>query len=112
MSIRIIKLLPLAAALTLSSVASASSIGELPSVVVRYGDLNLSTKGGVASLHSRLRHAAKQVCEPLDSRVLDLREQYADCVSDAVRRSVAKVNNSNLTRFHRYGKHVDESEAG
>jgi UrcA family protein len=103
MSKRLIKLLPLAAALALSGYASATTPKELPSVVVKYGDLDLDTKAGVKSLHSRLRFAAEQVCSPLDSRVLGLRDQYDRCVTDAVTQSVAAVGNPDLIMFHRYG---------
>ena len=104
MSNRFIKLLPLAAALAFSGYAGASTTDiELPSVVVKYGDLDLSTKSGVTSLHSRLRSAARQVCSELDSRVLGLREEYERCVKDAITQSVAKVGNRNLSQFHRYG---------
>ena len=73
---------------------AASTPKDLPSVVVKYGDLNLNTKTGVATpACAHLRNAAKQVCSPLDSRVLGLREQYEQCVSDAVTQSVAAVGN-------------------
>jgi len=104
MTSRLIKLLPVAAALALGGVAQASTVRELPSVVVRYGDLDLDTSDGVATLHTRLSRAARQVCSPLDSRVLGLRDQYALCVSGAVTQSVARVNNPRLTSFHRYGR--------
>jgi len=112
MSKYLVKLLPLAAALALSGVSQAATkidrqTGVL-SVVVKYGDLDLATKDGVTKLHARLRGAAKQVCSPLDSRVLGLREQYDACVTDAVKRAVADVGNPNLARFHRYGRHVSE----
>ena len=103
---RLIKLLPLAAALALSGLATAGTPKDLPSVIVKYGDLNLDTKAGVANLHSRLRNAAAQVCSPLNSRVLGLREQYAICLSDAVKESVAAVGNPNLSIYHRYGGRV------
>lgn len=103
MSKRLIKLLPVAVALAFSGVASASISKEIPSVVVKYGDLSLNTKAGVATLHARLKTAAKYVCSALDSRVLGLRDQYERCVSDAVKQSVAAVGNPELTRFHRYG---------
>ncbi len=45
MSKRLIKLLPLAAALALSGYASATTPKDLPSVVVKYGDLDLDTEG-------------------------------------------------------------------
>jgi len=108
MSIRLTQLLPLAAALAFCSVAAqASTPKDLPTVVVKYGDLSLDTKTGVASLHARLRNAAEQVCSPLNSRVLGLREQFEQCVSDAVASSVDAVGNANLSRFHRYGKHAE-----
>jgi UrcA family protein len=104
MTIRFIKLLPVAAALAFSAVASASTVRELPSVVVKYGDLNLDSADGIAALHTRLSKAARQVCSQLDSRVLGLREQYDICVSDAVSQSVARVDNPRLTSFHRFGR--------
>jgi UrcA family protein len=106
MSMRLIKLLPVAAALAMSGLATASTPKDLPSVVVRYGDLNLDTKAGIANLHSRLRYAAEQVCSPFNSRVLGLREQYEICVSDAIKQSVAAVGNPNLSIYHRYGGRV------
>jgi len=112
MSLRSIRLLPLAAALTLGAlalngVAQASTPKEFASVVVKYDDLTLNTRAGVASLHSRLRAAAQQVCSPLDSRVLGLREEYERCVTTAVSQSVDSVGNSNLKRYHLYGKRAE-----
>jgi UrcA family protein len=109
MSMRLDKLLPLAAALalgglTLSGLAQASVPKDLPSVVVKYDDLSLNTRAGVANLHSRIRNAAAQVCSPLNSRVLGLREEFERCVTDAVSQSVSAVGNANLRQFHLYGK--------
>src|SRR4051794_16874740 len=103
MSKRLTQLLPVAAALAVCGLAQASTPKDLPSVVVKYSVLSLNTQTGVPRLHPRLRHAAQQVCNPLNSRVLGLREQYEHCVSDAVADSVAAVGNENLSRFHRYG---------
>jgi UrcA family protein len=99
------KLLPpaAAAALAFSGFAGASTVRELPSMVVKFGDLNLENPVGVAKLHARLHAAARLVCSPLDSRVLGLREQFDHCVADAVTASVAKIDNANLTAFHRHG---------
>src|ERR1044072_421758 len=102
---RLIKLLPVAAALALcSGVASAGTVRELPSVVVKYGDLNLESADAGAALHSRVSKAARQVCSELDSRVLGLREQYERCIAGAVTQSVARGDNPRLTSFHRYGR--------
>ena len=104
MSKHLIKLLPLAAALSLSSLANATDVIDPPSVVVKYDDLNLNTATGVHRLHARLRSAARHVCSPLDGSVVVRQDRYDACVTDAVERSVAKVGNPNLTQFHRYGR--------
>ena len=104
MSKNLVKLLPLVAALAVSSLANASTSAEVPSIVVKYGDLNLKSSAGVKTLHARLRTAAKQVCSPLDGRVLGERGQFEGCVTGAVSRAVADVGNPNLTRLHLYGR--------
>jgi UrcA family protein len=101
------KLLTLAAAalagLAGNASAAARIVADSPSVVVHYGDLDLNTKAGVTKLHARLRNAARDVCAPLNSRVLGLREQYESCVTKAVTQSVAAVGHSSLSRYHRHG---------
>ena len=94
-----IKFLIPVAALALSGIAAAGS-RDTNSVVVRFGDLNLNSQAGVASLHKRIRNAAESVCSELDTRVLGLRDAYDECVAEAVRAGVAEVANSNLTNFH------------
>lgn len=91
-------LLPLAA-LALAGVASAAA-RDAGSVVVRFGDLNLNSQTGIASLHKRIRNAAESVCGSLETRVLGLRDAYAECVNDAVSNGVAAVANPNLSNFH------------
>jgi UrcA family protein len=94
------KLLLPALALAVAGVAGAASRGEAPSTLVRYDDLNLNSKAGVAKLHSRIRGAAEIVCVSLDSRALGLREYYDRCITDAVAHAVAAVDNDNLTDYH------------
>jgi UrcA family protein len=91
-------LLPLVA-LAVSGVAAAG-VPNPEGVVVHFGDLNLNSQAGVVSLHTRIRNAAESVCSPLDMRVLGLRDQYDDCVKEAVDNGVAAVANPNLTNFH------------
>jgi len=94
-----IKFLLPVAALALSGIAAAGS-SDVNSVVVRYGDLNLNSQAGVKSLHKRIRNAAESVCSELHTRVLGLRDDYDQCVNEAVRDGVAQVANTNLTNFH------------
>ena len=91
-------LLPLAA-LALSGLATAGA-RDTNTVVVKYGDLNLDSQVGIASLHKRIRNAAESVCSPLETRILGLRQAYESCVDDAVSSGVAAVGNANLTAFH------------
>jgi UrcA family protein len=91
-------LLPIAA-LALSSLATAGS-RDVNAVTVKYGDLNLNSQAGIASLHKRIRNAAESVCNQLETRILGLRGAYDACVSEAVASGVASVGNANLTYFH------------
>lgn len=88
-----IKILLAISALTISGLASAGA-QNTHSVVVRYGDLNLSTQAGVASLHKRIRNAAQSVCSELETRILGLRQAYDVCVNDALANGIAAVAKS------------------
>lgn len=105
MSSAFIKLLPVAAALAIGGLAQATTVTrDVPRVTVKYGDLNLDSVEGITRLHARLHGASREVCSALDSRVLGLRDEYERCVSDALRRGVADVDNDRLTTFHRWGR--------
>src|SRR6188768_1001500 len=91
-------LLPLVA-LAVSGVATAA-VPKPEGVVVHFGDLNLNSEAGVASLHKRIRNAAESVCSPLDYRILGLRDAYDACVMEATNNGVAAVANPNLSNFH------------
>jgi UrcA family protein len=91
-------LLPLAA-LTLSGIAAAGS-PQVESRVVQFGELNLNTRAGVATLHKRIRNAAESVCGSLNLPVLGLRDAFDQCVAEAVAHAVASVGNPNLSEFH------------
>ncbi|HUR79166.1 MAG TPA: UrcA family protein [Thermoanaerobaculia bacterium] len=95
--------LTLAGLATPASAAARGNAADVPSIIVQYDAATLGTRAGVKNLRSRLFMAAQSVCKQLDSRVLGLREDYDQCVRDAVRRSVADVGNANLTNYIRYG---------
>jgi UrcA family protein len=97
--VKSIKFLAPLAALTLSAVAAASS-PQVESRVVRFGDLDLDSRAGVAVLHKRIRNAAESVCGNLNSRLPMLRDAYEQCVAEAIAQSVASVANPNLSDFH------------
>ncbi len=90
----------LAAGLALGGAASANTArapaGAAPGVLVRYGGLDLDSRAGVASLHARLQRAARAACSPLDRRVLALRGQHRQCVSQALAQGVRDVGLSGI----------------
>jgi UrcA family protein len=79
-----------AASLTATAMASppASVKVEVPRVV---------DKAQAARLYHRIRSAAQEVCEPLDSRELARWRAYNRCVDEAVINAVAQVNARELT---------------
>lgn len=84
----------------LSAVAfTVGTIGEIPARVVSFSDLDLSRDVGVATLYSRIKSAAREVCDPLDVWTLRLLRQKFDCREDAIGRAVADVNSPALTAY-------------
>lgn len=82
--------------------ASASSApDELPSVKVKYGDLNLSTIEGATALYGRIKRAARTVCG-LDNLQPEERiyGNWKPCYDQAVASAVTKVNSPMLTAVH------------
>ena len=81
--------------------ASAGAISEdAPSVKVRYGDLNLTSQEGIASLYRRIRYAAGVVCSALDGRDPMRETLWHDCYNHAVANAVLAVHNETLSAYH------------
>jgi UrcA family protein len=82
------------------SAADTARARNAPSSRVSYGDLDLSTRKGVAVLYARIRLAANQVCQPATLSTL-LRPTYVvDCRKATVQRAVADVNVPTLTSYY------------
>jgi UrcA family protein len=75
------------------------STGELPRQVVRFADLNLSSEQGAAALYSRIKAAARNVCD-LTTHTLDIEQRiYAQaCFRRAIAQAVGAVDSPELTR--------------
>lgn len=78
--------------MALSGVAAADEVSSSlqPSTVVSYGDLDLSTQAGLATLHKRLSIAAKKVC-PTESRDVNEFARARACQADAFNRAAQTV---------------------
>ncbi len=69
---------------------------EVPTVVVAYGDLDLSTTDGASALYQRIAVAAHKVC-PFEDSVHPLQVAMNNsCRSAAIARAVSTVNNAKL----------------
>lgn len=89
------------AALALSCAAAtiAAEPSDVPQVVVKFGDLNLSNPLGAAVLYNRIAAAAQQVCRGFGdtgSRDLGSRARLHACVHTAIGDAVGKVGQAEL----------------
>jgi UrcA family protein len=75
---------------------AADSMGVLQEKVA-YGDLNVSSARGAATLYSRIRMAATDVCRPLSGDGLDTKNLWHKCVDNAIAGAVKAVGEPALT---------------
>jgi UrcA family protein len=92
------------AVLSLTGFVSAHADSDsVPTMTVKYGDLDLTRVEGAAALYQRLEHAARTVCAPLNPvgmlAGLDAERSYEACLNKAVSESVSKVNKPLLTNY-------------
>ena len=82
------------AALTFS-IATASFASDSTDALqgkVKYGDLNVSSTSGAATLYNRIRAAAENVCHPFNNRDFASQKLLAACVHKAMSDAVNEVN--------------------
>jgi len=84
-----------AASASTSFAQASAKEGEIPSVTVEYGDLNLATEAGSRALYERLVVAAREVCPQEGGTLLALRQnlEAQRCIDGAVERAVKEVHN-------------------
>ncbi|HXA35741.1 MAG TPA: UrcA family protein [Steroidobacteraceae bacterium] len=76
--------------------------GDAPSKIVRFSDLNMENPAGAKVLYSRIRAAAREVCELSTGTDPILRTATHACVESAIDAAVKKVNAPTLTAL-RFG---------
>ena len=81
------------------------------SVVVAYGDLDLSAQSGAQKLYVRLRGAARAVCSPRETRIPSLRREWTQCVDIALDNAVAATGIERIVAMHRDATGRDVSVA-
>jgi len=85
-------------ALSIAS-AGAAQQPDPNSTSVHFGDLNIHTPEGIATLFRRIRRAAQAVCGPYEIRDLMQASGARICFDDAVANAVKSVNMPSLTAY-------------
>jgi UrcA family protein len=90
--------------------ANAGTVNDVPTVTVKYADLNLDTQVGAVTLYKRIRFAAKQVCGDADTRRIDLYAQTKACMDRAIVSSVRAVGSPKLASEYNAHMSVDQKQ--
>jgi UrcA family protein len=93
-SARVILAATIFAALTCSiaTVSFASDRLDVLQVKVQYGDLDVSSASGAATLYNRIRGAADTVCHPLKDPSIYPRRLFYICMKKAISNAVNDAN--------------------
>jgi UrcA family protein len=85
--------------------AQAADSQPLPTRVVRFDDLNLSTTAGINKLYKRLQEASRAVCRAYLIPELALRAKRQACYDQAMSVAIARINMPTLTALYQRPKH-------
>ena len=81
---------------SLGAAQAATPTEEVPTVVVAYGDLDLSNDDGVRTLYSRIAAAAGHVCPFQDAMDPEHVAYFKSCRNAAITRAVSEVKSPQL----------------
>lgn len=99
----------LAAALSANLASAANADEGVRTTVVSYSDLDLSQSRDVQRFYSRLRHAARTVCDNSPGSDLSLLLKYEACVARAVSDAASQVNSEQRVALRRAdSQHLSE----
>ncbi len=87
-------------AVTVQAATPSADNADVPSVIVRYSELDASSSDGARHLYARLKAAARTVCTPLEGRSLAQKESYDRCYNTALEAAVTKVDHETLSALH------------
>jgi UrcA family protein len=83
------------------SVPASADASDIPSVTVKFADLDISRPAGATKLYGRIQGAANVVCSAYDHSGFTTQANFKACVSDAIGRAVAKVESPALNMVYR-----------
>jgi UrcA family protein len=78
---------------------SAAADSDVRSITVKYGDLNLSSPQGAATLYGRIAQAARAVCDSSDGSRWSVLAMH-ECVNKAIADAVTKVGQPQLIALY------------
>jgi UrcA family protein len=78
----------------------AGEPSDLPSITVKFADLNLQTPAGVEALYKRIHSAATQVCDSGGDRNLSILTYDRKCAAATETQAIEKVHNAALSAFY------------
>jgi UrcA family protein len=86
------------------SVVQAAPPSDVPTAVVKFGDLDANRPAGKEELYRRLSRAARSVCRSLDPNEsgatnLHLIPLYKTCIDQAVSGAVAQINRPDFADY-------------
>lgn len=81
-----------ALACSFATVSSADDGTSPPQVIVKYGDLDVSTSKGTTTLYSRIHGAADDVCSRMYHSTEAYRRHKDECLQKVIADAVTKVN--------------------
>jgi UrcA family protein len=87
----------------LAMICSGTSLADetAPMTTVKYADLNLASRSGIAALYQRIDRATAEVCQlPQGTRQLKLETELKACRAQALDRAVAEANLPQLSALH------------
>jgi len=79
---------------------AANVADEVRTKVVAYGDLDLSKPAGAATLFSRIKVAARVVCDSDENRPISMTRVSERCERDAIAGAVTSVNAPTLNAYY------------
>jgi UrcA family protein len=85
---------------SLAAVSHAADSTDMPQLKVNYGDLNVSSPKGAATLYARIQTAAEGVCHGLEDRSLAFKVRFEACIQKAIAGAVTKVGEPSLTAVY------------
>jgi UrcA family protein len=86
---------------------AATRPDDVPSMTVKYADLDIASEDGARILYRRIARAAAHVCPRADNRDLDGLALSQACQQQSIARAVQAVSSARLAAVHaEHSKHI------